>query len=145
MNSSYKLLAHFLTAALAILSFAPASRVQGQALTGAINVPFSFNTGYHQFGPGFYNLRIESANVISVRRAADGGTMIARQAGARLPGSRGKVIFRRTGNHYFMSEIWTPQTGSYLVVVKSKAEHQEVIAAARTATDNVELALLEAR
>lgn len=40
MNNSYKFLAHFLTGALAILSFAPASRVQVQALPGAVELPF---------------------------------------------------------------------------------------------------------
>jgi hypothetical protein len=40
MNNSYKFVAHFLTAALAILSYAPASRVQGQDLTGTVELTF---------------------------------------------------------------------------------------------------------
>jgi hypothetical protein len=47
MNTSWKYLAHFLTAALALVTVAPASRAQNLNVMGAVNVPFAFETGYH--------------------------------------------------------------------------------------------------
>ncbi len=143
MNTSSKILAHFLTAALAIVSLAPASRAQNLNVGGAINVPFAFETGYKHFAPGRYTIHMESANILSIRGTSSSGLVMTRQGGDRQPAKRSKVVFRRTGDQYFLGEIWIADNSGHLDVVKSKAERQKEIAADRTAQQKVELALLD--
>jgi hypothetical protein len=73
MNTSYKMLAHFLAAALAIVSLQPTSRAQNLSVRGAIHVPFAFETGYRNFAPGRYTIHMESANILSIRGTTTGG------------------------------------------------------------------------
>lgn len=144
MNTSYKYLAHFLTAALALVSLAPASRAQNLNVRGAINVPFAFETGHKHFAPGRYTIQMESANILSIRGVKGSGLVMIRQGGDPQAAKWSKVVFRKAGNQYFLGEIWIADKGGHLDVVKSKAEVQKQFAADRTAPHNVELAMLDA-
>jgi hypothetical protein len=142
VNTSYKFLAHFLTAALAIVSLSPSSRAQNLNVTGAINVPFAFETGYKHFAPGRYTIHMESANILSIHGANGSGLVMTRQGADQQPARWSKAVFRKAGNQYFLGEIWFANKGGHLDVVKSKAEVQRQIAADRTAPQRVELAML---
>ena len=145
MNTSWKILAHFLTATLAIVSLAPASRAQNPNVMGAINVPFAFETGSQHFAPGRYTIRVESAHILSIHGTTSSGFVLTRQGGDYQRPSRSKVVFRRAGDKYFLGEVWIAAKSGHIDVVKSKAERQQQIAAERTAPQNVELAFLEVR
>ncbi len=143
MNTSYKMLAHFLTAALAIVSLQPTSRAQNLSVRGAINVPFAFETGYKHFAPGRYTIHMESTNILSIRGTTGGALVMIRKGGDLQPAKSSKVVFHKAGNHYFLDEIWIAANGGHLDVVKSKAELHKEIAADRTAPQSVELAVLD--
>jgi hypothetical protein len=143
MNTSWRYLAHFLTAALLLVTVAPASRAQNPNAIGAVNVPFAFETGHQHFAPGRYTIRMESTSILSIHGAKNSGQVMARHEGDYQPASRGKLVFHRVGGQYFLREIWIAEKGGHLNVVKSKAERQKEIAADRTAPQSVELALLD--
>jgi hypothetical protein len=88
---------------------------------------------------------MESSNILSIHGAKNSGQVMARQEGDYQPASRGKLVFHRVGDQYFLGEIWIAQRGGHLNVLKSKAERPKEIAAGRTAPQSVELAVLEAR
>jgi hypothetical protein len=145
MNTTWKFLAHFLTAALAIVSLAPASRSQNLNVQGVVNVPFAFETGYQHYAPGRYTIRMESSNILSIHGTRISGLVLARHGGDYESARNGKLVFRKTGGQYYLGEIWIAQMGGHLDVMKSKAERQKEIAADRSAPQSVELAVLEAR
>jgi hypothetical protein len=130
------------TAVLAVVSLAPALQAQDQA-AGTVNVPFAFETGNHHFAPGAYTIRVETPNVVLIKGASSSGFVMAQVGGDPQPAHKGKVVFRRSGDHYFLTEIWIAEKSGHLNVVKSTAEHQLEVAGQKSAPTGVELALLE--
>jgi hypothetical protein len=131
------------TAVLAVVSLAPALQAQDQAAGGRVNVPFAFETGNHHFAPGSYTIRTETPNVVLIQGASSSGFVMAQLGGDLRPAHKSKIVFRRSGDHYFLTEIWIAEKSGHLNVVKSKAERESQVAGQNSAPTAVELALLE--
>ncbi len=141
--STRKFRATAFAAVLAVVSLAPVSHAQGQTTVGKVNVPFAFETGYHHFAPGTYTISMESANIVAIKGASGTGLVMIRLEGDRQAATKGKVVFRMSGDQYFLGEIWIAEKSAHLDVPKSKAEHRMQVAEQKSAPAGVELALLE--
>jgi hypothetical protein len=143
MNTPRKFHATVFAAVLAVVSFAPASQAQHQAGGGTVNVPFAFETGYHHFEPGTYTISMETPHIVLIKGASGSGFVMMRLDGDRQPATKSKVVFRKSGDRYFLGEIWIAEKSGHLDVIKSKAEHELQVAGQKSAPAGVELALLE--
>lgn len=63
------------------------------------------------------------------------------QFGACMSSQRGKVVFHRYGNRYFLSEVWIGGESTGRVCVQSRAEKRLQIAQNAPVATNTELAL----
>jgi hypothetical protein len=131
------------TAVLAVISLAPASQAQDPAAGGIVNVPFAFETGNQHFEPGLYKIRMETPNIAEIKGASRSGFVMIQSGGDRQPANKSKVVFRRSGDRYFLGEIWIAEKSGHLDVVKSKAERRLQVAEQKPEPTGVELALLE--
>ena len=83
--------------------------LQAQTLMRA-NIPFEFSVGETHFAPGEYDIRY-SSHVLAVHQAAgDHAAAMSLTFQASRPNTpeTGLLEFRRYGNSYFLSKIWTP-------------------------------------
>ena len=143
MSTPRKFRAAVFTAVLAVVSLAPASQAQNR--TGArVNVPFAFETGHQHFAPGMYTISMETTDMLVIKGASGSGFVLMHVAGDRRQPAKSKVVFRRSGDHYFLGQIWLEDRSGFMEVTKSKAERKLQVAEQKSApADSVELALLE--
>jgi hypothetical protein len=130
-------------AVLAVVSLAPASHAQDQKAVGVVNVPFAFETGYRHFEPGSYTIRMESPNIVAIKGTSGTGFVLTQSGGKPQPATKSKVFFRKSGDQYFLGEIWIAEKSGHLDVIKSQAESRLQVAGRKSAPTGVELALLE--
>ena len=142
--SMSKIHASIFAAILGIVSMAPAPLAQGQEMGGVVNVPFAFETGSQHFEAGVYTIRMEStSSILSIHGKSSVGLVMTRLDRDFQPASKGKMVFRRTGGKYFLSELWVADKTDHLVIPRSKAESNLQLAGNKTAPQNVELAVLQ--
>src|SRR6266404_3151675 len=95
-------------------------------------IPFDFTVGTKSFTAGEYIVRSESARPVLALESADHKSAImalTQDVHTRTPLSKGKLVFNRYGDQYFLSQVWRPgATGRQLP--KSSAE-KEMIAKAK--------------
>jgi hypothetical protein len=141
--SIWKFRATAFAAVLAVVSLAPASHAQGPKTVGKVNVPFAFETRLHHFEPGTYTISMETPQIMRIKGASDSGFVLIQLAGDRQRATKSKVVFQKSGDRYFLGEIWIAEESGHMDVIKSKAERQLQIAGQKSAPTGVELALLE--
>jgi hypothetical protein len=144
MNTPRKLRAAVFTAVLAVVSLAPALQAQNHAVGARVNVPFAFETGRQHFAPGMYTISMETPDMLVIKGASGSGFVLMHVSGDRRQAVKSKVVFRRSGDRYFLGELWLADRSGYMEVIKSKAERKLQVAEQKSApADSVELALLE--
>jgi len=108
-----------------------------------MNVPFAFQTSSGQnFAPGVYTIRMHGEHTMVIRGRETSGLAMTHIANDSLPATKGKAVFTRYGNRYFLRAVWLAGDTTHLICSSSKAELQSQIAAVRTSSP-VELALLQ--
>jgi hypothetical protein len=144
MNTPRKFRAAVFTAVLAVVSLAPALPAQARTEGLRVNVPFAFETGRQHFAPGMYTISMKTPDMLVIKGASVSGFVLMHFSGDRRQAVKSKVVFRRSGDRYFLGEIWLADRSGYMDVIKSKAERKLEIAEQKSApAGNVELALLE--
>jgi hypothetical protein len=141
-----KLHSSLLTGVLAIGALTSASHAVAQELAAKVDVPFAFQNGSQHLPAGTYRIDLNSEHVITLRGTAPNAAGVAmtnpeQRAKAQ---AKGTVVFRRYGDHYFLHEIWMPESTTGRKCVTSRAEQKEKqlqIGEISTAPSNVELAL----
>jgi hypothetical protein len=141
-----KLHSSLLTGVLAIGALTSASHAVAQELAAKVDVPFAFQNGSQHLPAGTYRIDLNSEHVIILRGTAPNAAGVAmtnpeQRAKAQ---AKGTVVFRRYGDHYFLHEIWMPESTIGRKFVTSRAEQKEKqlqIGEISTAPSNVELAL----
>lgn len=76
-----------------------------------VTVPFDFTVGSKSFAAGVYTVHNGVAPAVVAIRSADGRSSIMTLTNgvqARTAPGKGKLIFNRYGDSYFLSQIWTP-------------------------------------
>ncbi len=139
-----KLRAGLFAAVLAVTPLSPALHAQDIGMFAKMNVPFAFETASgHHFAPGVYSVSMDSLHTLLIRGDSDSAlTMTTLEDNGQMA-KTGKATFRKCGNQYFLSEITVAGRSRRIYFAKSKAEKQMEIAAEKTPSTNVELALLE--
>jgi hypothetical protein len=144
MNTPRKFRAAVFTAVLAVVSLAPALQAQTHPVSARVNVPFAFETGNRHFEPGVYTISMKTPNVLIIKGTSGSSFVLMHPAGNVKQPAESKVVFRRSGDRYFLGQIWIADRSGYMEVVKSNAERKLQVAEQKSApADNVELALLE--
>jgi hypothetical protein len=131
---------------LAIGALASASHAVAQELAVQATVPFAFQNGSQHLPAGTYRIDLTSEHVVILRGTAPDAAGVAmtnpeQRAKAQ---AKGTVVFRRYGDHYYLREIWMPESTTGRKFVTSRAEQKEKqlqIGENSPAPSNVELAL----
>jgi hypothetical protein len=144
MNTPRNFRAAVFTAVLAFVSLAPALQAQAHPVGARVNVPFAFEAGNRHFEPGMYTISMKTPDMLVVKGASGSSFVLMHPAGDVKQPVKSKVVFRRSGDRYFLGQIWIADKSGYLEVIKSKAERNLQVAEQKSApADSVELALLE--
>lgn len=120
-----------LTAIFAIFLGLAVTGVQAQAPSKVgVNIPFEFSAGTKTLQPGVYSIKRLSGNYLTLRRV-DGKSSVILNAPLNLtsvdPNAAERLVFKKYGEQYFLSQIWlTTDTGRELTVRK-KAATPEVV------------------
>ncbi len=112
------------------------------------HVPFDFAVGRDEMPAGDYEIRFVSTatNLQTVQiRSADGRTSRLLQmnyVGGGEVREGGRLVFRRYGSLYFLSQVWEPAERTGLALRRSRAEQEVELAGGRSAAvTTVQIAL----
>jgi hypothetical protein len=147
--SMLKFRASIFTAVLALAPLSPALHAQGGPAFARVNVPFAFETGFGHYPAGVYSLRMDTPSILMIKGASDSGLAMMKVVEDRGYRTKtGMAIFHRYGNRYFLNEISATGESWHIHLQTSKAEKQmqkqTETAASKTATANLEVALMDA-
>jgi hypothetical protein len=131
---------------LAIGAFASASPAVAQEPAVQVTVPFAFHNGSQLLPAGTYRIDLNSEHVMILRgtdaNAAGVAMTLPEQRSKEI--ARGKVVFDKYGDHYYIHEVWLPNSTEGRECVTSRAEKRDKelqLAQNITAPSNVEVAL----
>ena len=130
----------------AILAAAAPARAQS-AREQTASVPFSFNVGDKTFPAGLY--RVRQVNPASDRvaieiKSADGRlgkVTLTSFVHSRGAAERARLVFARYGEHYFLTEVWTPALDAGLALPTSRSERMLARKAGERAPERATVAL----
>jgi hypothetical protein len=142
-----------LVVALALVSAVASAHAQSNT-TAVADIPFEFVAGGKSLAAGHYTLSAATAGgqVVSIRGAEQMVMTLTNGITNRAPQDKGRLVFRRYGNKYFLAEIWKPGESSGRELMKSKEEKatQRELASIRAKTKSggtnyelVEIALVK--
>jgi hypothetical protein len=129
-----------------IVAFAIATpTVHAQTIMSA-NVPFAFTVGQHQLPEGSYAVSTvgDRATLIQSKDGNEHVLGIYAYAGPSKVGET-KLVFKKIGDHYFLSQIWTSATDQGLQVPKSSLEKELEASNTGTATGGGETVIVALR
>jgi hypothetical protein len=134
-----------LAVAFALSAFAPAPRATAQTMHLVADVPFDFRSGSEMMPAGKYDIQALSDRVLIVRSATHTRSqlLITINTQTTKPSGRGKLIFHRYGNKYFLYQVWSSGQSNGFELPKGHAEKEAVRAANTPAPSTTELALNE--
>ena len=91
------------------------------------NVPFNFTAAGTVFQAGDYQITRE-AGVVTIRTAdrSKAAMVLTNSVEANSPSATGRLVFLRSGEQYFLSEIWEPGNSSGSVVPPSNSKEREL-------------------
>jgi hypothetical protein len=141
--SILKFRASIFAAVLAIGPFSPVSRAQDVGMLAKVNVPFAFETASRHFTAGVYTIRMENEHTLLIRGNSDSGLTMASIDDNAQPAKKGKAVFRKYGDQYFLSEISITGKSRRVHFAPSRAESQVRIAGSKTIPTGVEVALMD--
>lgn len=119
-----------LTALLAIFLGLAVAGVHAQAPSKVeVNIPFAFSAGTKTLQPGVYSIKRLSGNYLTLR-STDGKSTVILNAPLNLTSLDDKgerLVFKKYGDQYFLSQIWlTTDTGRELSL-RRKAAKPEIV------------------
>jgi hypothetical protein len=91
---------------LSLMSLAPATHAESLRLRA--NIPFDFAVSNEKLPAGEYNLKFLAQDVILVQNEGTKQSAIAlgQYAQSVQNPERGKLIFKKYGDQYFLSQVW---------------------------------------
>jgi hypothetical protein len=139
-RSISKLRTYLLACTLGAVAMVSASHGFAQGSEMRVNVPFAFHNGSQVMPAGVYKVSIESQHLILLRGASRSAYMTANPESGR-PADKGKLVFQRYGNQYFLREVWPAQSDTGEKCTKSKLEREVEIAQRKIDQSGSQLAL----
>jgi hypothetical protein len=141
-KSTLKLRTYLLACTLGTVAMVSASQAFAQNDEMRVNVPFAFHNGSQRMPAGVYKVKIESAHLILLQGSSKSGYVNTNPEVGR-PSAKGKLIFQRYGDQYFLREVWAAGSETGEKCTKSKLEREAQIAQNKAAQPGAELALNE--
>jgi hypothetical protein len=139
-KSICKLRTYLLACTLGTVAMVSASHGFAQSNEMRVNVPFAFQSGSQRMPAGVYRVTIESQHLILLRGDSTSG-FVHTNPQIGKPAAKGKLVFQRYGNQYFLREVWASQSDTGQKCVKTKLEREVEIAQSKAAQPGAELAL----
>ena len=131
----------FIACALAIGSLASTQSASAQTTIAKVTIPFDFQTSNQTLPAGTYRIERESHNLIKLEGPGNtGGFMLMHDASRSKAPVQGMLSFDRTGDKYYLRQIWTAGNSTGLECAKSHAEKAALVAVNNEAATTVELA-----
>jgi hypothetical protein len=131
-----------IAAALAVTPFSPVCRAQDAGLLIQVNVPFAFDTDSQHFDAGVYTIRTENEHILRFQGESQSELVMTWVEDNAQQALKGKAMFQKYGDRYFLSEISIAGKSRHLYFWPSRAE-QELQVGNKTEAMNVELSLME--
>jgi hypothetical protein len=123
-------------AALLATSIAVGQSNRGETVA---DIPFTFTVANHSLPPGHYTVTPVNQTLLRIFNSHNQGTVVlTTRVEGKPPESTGKMVFRRYGDAYFLSEVWVGASGTGREVFQSRSE--EELAEKRT---QMEIAVLQ--
>lgn len=125
--------------ALLIESGALATNMQAQSDVITVSVPFRFTIGTHSVAPGSYQFSLISSEfLLSVVDMKTGNREIfdVHPGQQKKPDERGRLVFRKSGDHKDLNEIHFPGAVTFSEVIEPHRTEERI--SARSATGNFE-------
>jgi hypothetical protein len=141
--SLLKFRAAVIAAALAITPFSPVCRSQDAGLLIQVNVPFAFDTDSQHFNAGVYTIRTENEHILRFQGKSQSELVMTWVDDNAQQASKGKAMFQKYGDQYFLSEISIAGKSRHLYFWPSRAEQELQVAVNKTARIGVEVALMD--
>ena len=139
--SMWKFSASLLAVILAVASSSVVSQAQNIEDSVVLNVPFAFGDGTLNFAAGRYSIRMDGHKILAIRGDSNAGFVMAWLEQDSRPAETTKVVFRKYGDQYFLSEIWIAGESSHTYRLPSKAEKREMASNKAVPTEVVVAAL----
>lgn len=112
-----------------------------------VQVPFAFEQGSTHLAAGQYTISLQTGNLLLIRGDKESAYSMANTDQSLKPADKGKVVFERYGNRYFIHQIWMAGTSTHIDCVKSREEkslQKELnLASVEKKSAGVEVAVLE--
>ncbi|HKQ73097.1 MAG TPA: hypothetical protein VJ810_05170 [Blastocatellia bacterium] len=98
----------------------------GKTLIGKVKIPFDFSVGDKTFPAGVYSVTSVNQEKIMLRLSSGDGQesihIVTNPVEAKETPTIPKLIFRRYGETYFLSQIWEPYNEQGRQLPKSRTE-----------------------
>jgi hypothetical protein len=124
--------------ALAFLVTTQVARAQEAVLA---NIPFQFTAGEMTLPAGEYRVqKVRDSSSALVIRSTDGkgaAMVITFAAAVNAPQAKSKLVFRRYGNRYFLTQVWSAGSSQGRELRKSAKEKEQALAARNETPDQV--------
>jgi len=130
-----------------MLSLVTASATKAQSSRQVANIPFDFVVGSEELQAGEYRVETVSSTGMAMKISGEhqGVYRLSSTITASRRAEKGKLVFHRYGNRYFLAEIWTPGESVGRELLKSKDEKavERELAAAKSSRqyERVEVAV----
>jgi|SRR5579863_2007696 len=109
-------------AALLVTSTALGQSNQGDTIA---DIPFAFTVANHILSAGHYTITRLGEASLRISSPHNQGTVVLTLAvEGKAPESKGKMVFHRYGESYFLSEVWVAGSGMGRKVFQSRAEEE---------------------
>ena len=132
-----------IAAVLVITPFSPACPAQDVGMLVQVNVPFAFDTDSGHFAAGVYTIRTEDEHVLRFQGTSQSELVMTWVEDNAQPASKGKAMFQKYGDRYFLSEISIAGKSRHLYFWPSRAEQELQVAGNKTTPTGVEVALMD--
>ena len=143
-KSTSKLRTYLLACTLGAVAMVSPSHGFAQDNDMRVNVPFAFHNGSQRMPAGVYTVKIESTHLTLLRGDSKSGYVNTNPQIGK-PAAKGKLVFQRYGDQYFLREVWAANSETGQKCVKSKLEREVEIAQRKAAQSGAELALNQQR
>ncbi len=127
--------------ALAFGSLMSTQAASAQSTIAQVTIPFAFQTTSQSLPAGTYRVNRESPNLILlVGPGKASGFLVMNAASMNKAPDHGMLVFDRTGDKYYLRQIWTAGNSTGLECPKGHAEKAALLATNNEAATTVELA-----
>src|SRR6202035_5329899 len=128
--------------AVGVLASTPSATAQNSYAKVKADIPFAFQVGSQHMPAGTYDINVLAGPQVLLRGPGNtGGVLLMDTTEFLQVPSKGKIVFDRYGNKYFLHQIWTEGNRQGRECVKSRAEKEILLSQSNQAPTLVEIAL----